>query len=150
LTQGFVAVVSPEDAEQFRYHWAAQLTDDGYVVVSRKKTLSVGRQRTVVLAREILGLTGDALADHASRNTLDNRRPNIRPCTKSQNAQNSKTPCDSTFGAKGVHFHGRRYYAAITKDGVRYRLGGFATVEAAKAAYDRKAVELFGDFARSA
>tara|TARA_Y100001973_G_scaffold79010_1_gene116069 strand:- start:954 stop:1565 length:612 start_codon:yes stop_codon:yes gene_type:complete len=41
--------------------------------------------------------------DHINGDTLDNRKENLRICTRSQNAQNKKLRRDSASGYKGVH-----------------------------------------------
>ena len=40
--------------------------------------------------------------DHVNGDTLDNRKENLRVCTRSQNAQNKKLREDSSSGMKGV------------------------------------------------
>jgi hypothetical protein len=88
------------------------------------------------------------VVDHINRNKRDNRRCNLRVCTQVENMRNR---C-STYGSskfKGVSWDARRkkWMAAIHINGTQIRIGFFADeVDAAKA-YDRKARELFGEFA---
>lgn len=90
--------------------------------------------------------------DHINLDRADNRWSNLREATRSQNKANSPRNARNTSGVKGVQWRKRdqRWRAVIIKDYKRYELGVFATKEAAKAAYDAKAVELFGEFARAA
>lgn len=46
--------------------------------------------------------------DHKDRNTLNNRKENLRPATKSQNARNQSIPINNTSGVIGVGWHKRR------------------------------------------
>lgn len=83
-------------------------------------------------------------------NGLDNRRSNIRVCSRSQNNANRHTAVSQT-GLKGVHFEAftGRWRAEIQKDRRRYKLGRFDTQAEAAEAYRTKALELFGAYANS-
>lgn len=85
------------------------------------------------------------VVDHIDGNKGNNRISNLRLATPMQNAANSKG-----FGAcpKGVKKHKDKFQARIGYKGKRYHLGSFATPEEAKSAYDAKAKELHGEFAK--
>ena len=56
----------------------------------------------------------------------------------------------NSTGYKGIYKNGKNGWAAgISHMGVRYRLGTHGTREDAARAFDRKAIELYGDFART-
>lgn len=107
-----------------------------YVITTVRRD---GRETTVSMHQLICGKG----ADHINGDGLDNRRANLRPATPAQNAANRRAV---RSGLKGVTFHKKsgRWQAAIAK---RY-LGLFATEAEAGAAYDRAAVERWGEFAR--
>ncbi len=89
--------------------------------------------------------------DHANGDRSDNRWGNLRPCTHSQNMQNSKKQANGTQPYKGIErFPSGRWGARIMADGESRRLGSFGTPEAAHAAYAAAAARLHGEFARLA
>ena len=86
--------------------------------------------------------------DHINHNTLDNRRENLRVCTKSENQRNKRSmPGTSKF--KGVFWHSaaRKWAACITESGRNKYIGVFNVEEDAARAYDREALLLYGEFA---
>lgn len=100
------------------------------------------------LARYLMrdqGIEGMCI-DHINRNSLDNRRCNLRVCTIQENTCNMKPK--NRLGVKGVCFIKRnKFEAKIKRDDKIYHLGVFNTMKEATDAYDKKAAELFGEFA---
>ena len=107
--------------------------------------------------REIFNLEPNdrKLVDHYNHNGLHNYKCNLRVCTKRENAMNSHRQRTATAKYKGVYVgrHGKRWCARIS---IRPALGGkrktfylgtFETEILAAQAYDKKAKELFGEFA---
>jgi hypothetical protein len=136
LTQGFVTFVSPEDASMLaQRNWYAKPASQQLIYAAAKRD---GR-----LHRILLGEPDDHI-DHKDRNGLNNRRSNLRPCTRSQNLGNSRKRSNKT-GFRGVYLEGRtgRWCAMLSDQ----HLGTFDTPEAAARAYDAAAIERFGDFA---
>jgi len=95
-------------------------------------------------------IAGTTNVDHHNGNGLDNRRLNLRPCTRIQNMQNKRVPCTNTSGYKGVRRVQKtgRYKATITANKERVHLGYHQTPEQAARAYNDAAVRLHGTFAR--
>lgn len=100
----------------------------------------------------VYGRFPDGLLDHWNTNKLDNRIKNLRDCTHSTNHQNQHCKSNNILKCKGVSYYPDRpktpYLARIKVNGAQKNLGRFATQEAAKAAYDKAALEGFGEFAR--
>ena len=68
--------------------------------------------------------------DHLNRNTIDNRKCNLKVCTRFENQQNLSS-CRS--GHTGVYFknRSRKWVANISKDKKRYYIGEYKTKEEA-------------------
>lgn len=86
--------------------------------------------------------------DHINGIRDDNRICNLRLADRAQNNANSCKRKDNASGFKGVSECGGRWRAQIQIQGRKRHLGVFATAEDASAAYQDKARELFGEFAR--
>ncbi len=84
--------------------------------------------------------------DHINGDPLDNRRANLRICTRWENAQN-QTKVRGRIDYRGVYRNGSGYRAALTHKGQRYNLGTYGTPEEEAAAYNVKALELRGEYA---
>ncbi len=147
LTGGRFAVVDVADYEQlskYRWSWLKTHGANGY---ARR----CEGNKTILMHRQILKAPKGMMVDHIDGNGLNNRRSNLRLCTPQQNQCNR---CVSRARQKqglfkGVHHRtdSGKPCARITHRGKTLCLGVFDTdVEAAKA-YDRKAIELHGEFA---
>lgn len=81
--------------------------------------------------------------EHKNRNSLDNRRCNLRPATKKQNNCNKGLSSRNKSGYKGVSRARNKWVVYIEDSWV----GGFDIITDAARAYDREAVKRFGEFA---
>jgi hypothetical protein len=110
--------------------------------------------KVVKAHRFILGLSkGDPSVDHRDGNPLNCQRSNLRLSTQQQNMHNKRQRSDSSSPYTGVevrsHSLVRPYRAYIRHDARLVRIGSFSNSEDAARAYDRKAIELFGEFAKT-
>lgn len=73
----------------------------------------------IKLHRLIMNCPSDKVVDHINRNTLDNRKKNLRICTRFENQQNLGS---NKVGKTGVYQRKRNnvWGASISKDKVRY------------------------------
>lgn len=117
------------------------ITRAGYV----RRTIGVNGER--YLHRILLGARPDQEVDHIDGNTLDNRRENLRICTRQENAAARKFP-RGTSGFRGVSYHCGKWQASIRVDGTLVYLGRFDSAEDAARQYDDAALEAFGNFAK--
>nr|AAL73479.1 endonuclease [Tetrahymena thermophila] len=88
--------------------------------------------------------------DHKDNCTTNNNISNLRWCSRQQNSMNQKKRKNSSSKFKGVCFdqNSNKWRAYIKKDWKLIHLGLFVDEEDAARAYDCKAIEHFGEFAK--
>jgi hypothetical protein len=148
LTKGQVALVDDEDYDALaRLKWHARWDKCAQTFYAARSVHGPGRKCTTVrMHRQLLGAAPGTMVDHRNHNGLDNRRANLRLCTRAENARNRiKRLGRSRF--KGVVWNVNAWQASITRDGKVFNLGRFAHEDEAAAAYDLAARELHGEFA---
>ena len=101
----------------------------------------------------VLYMTGswpESQVDHIDMTKSNDAWENLRCASSSQNRGNMRAFKNNGTGIKGVHWKPRnkKYCARITVEKKELWLGLFKTSEEAALAYNKKAVELFGEFAR--
>ena len=151
LTQGKFTVVSFEDAAvACRQKWSAAKWWSGWYAIGRPRGRKARPGNSIVLHRVLVG-GQTPMVDHHNRDTLDNRRYNLRPCTGSQNQANAIKQTGRTSQFKGVSWAKKdlAWQVRITILQRPLWLGLFRDEETAALAYDAKARELFGRFART-
>ena len=88
------------------------------------------------------------LVDHINRDTLDNRKCNLRLCNYQENSFNRSKRKDNTTGVIGVDWNknAKRWRAKIKYNNVIIHLGYFKDLE--EAALNRRIAEeiLFGEY----
>lgn len=144
LTKGKVAIVDNADYKWLnQWKWCAILTDrktGGYALRSRWDP-SAKRRGQVLMHRLIMGEPDGMLVDHINRNSLDNRRENLRITTYSGDRANRGMFKNNTSGYKGVSAEKKsgKWKMVVRKV--------FDTPEEAARAYDKCARVLFGEYA---
>lgn len=145
-------VIDEDDYDRvMRMNWAPQ--PSGLSVYAFTSSLKYIPKQHQLLHRYIIRTQPDEMVDHINGDTLDNRKANLRIVSAAENTRNRRRPtfAGKTSKFKGVHWDGsrERWVAVIKCDGVSSPLGVFSHEEDAARAYDRAAVELFGQYART-
>jgi hypothetical protein len=141
LTKGKFATVDAADYEWLKdFRWHATCARGRYYAAT------VIDGKSISMHRMIMNPPDGLVTDHIDGDGLNNPRFNLRNCTPEQNRQNTR-PRKKSSQYIGVYRRGDKWYGKLKHKGIPYHLGPFDTeVEAAKAR-DKKAIELFGEFA---
>lgn len=130
-----------------RFAW--KLDKDGYVY--RKTTINGKKGRSVRLHRVVFSETDPLVCvDHINGNKLDNRRSNLRRSTKMQNSQNRQKNGGTSSLYRGVTWSSsaRKWQAQIVSGNKREYIGVFDDEHVAAHEYNKRAIQLHGEFAR--
>lgn len=146
LTQGKEALIDDDDYERVnKFKW--QFHKKGYATHGYKIK---GKCKKIRMHRFILQAPKNKQVDHINGNTLDNRKQNLRLCSHRENSRNTAKTKNKTLSRyKGVSKTHRKYWRSyIVLNDKQIHLGYFKTEAEAAKAYNKKASDLFGSFAR--
>lgn len=144
LVKGISVLIDDEDYELFsKYNW--RIDSLGYVRTDRR----INKKKTCIRLHRLLmiGLEkNDLQVDHINRNRLDNRRCNLRVCTKKQNNQNTSVRKNSSSNYLGVHLRknrgNKKWVACCCR-----KSKCFLTEKEAALYYNELAIIEYGEFA---
>jgi len=107
--------------------------------------------KTKYLHRLIMGEPNRRVVDHVDGNPSNNTRENLRVCTIQQNIMGKRAHPNKTSRFKGVSWSATRkmWLAYINKNYKTYYLGGFSNENDARDAYDKAALIMFGNYAKT-
>ena len=105
--------------------------------------------KTINIHRVILEIEDDRIIDHKNRNPLDNRKENLRICTKLENNSNISIPKNNKSGIIGVYFDKgtNKWHTRIQKNYKNFYLGSFINKEDAIKTRLEAEKKYFGEFA---
>lgn len=108
------------------------------------------KNKNVYMHRYLLNALPGQEIDHINGNGLDNRRENLRICNRRENCMNVSKAKNKSSIYKGVSWRTRQkgWRASIASNYRYYELGVFKSEIDAALAYNEKAKELFGEFAK--
>lgn len=149
LTQGKSTLVDDEDYEKLNKHkWYAHLENKIWYAV-RDIKLDDGKRTIIRLHREIVNVLSGKDVDHINHDGLDNRKCNLRICTRSQNISHQRKHKNNTSDFRGVYWYKKKqkWMAYITIERKRITIGYFDDKVEAGHIVDQFAIQLFGEFA---
>jgi hypothetical protein len=152
LNEGYITLVDDDDYEWLcQWKWYVRHSDKTDYVI--RTAYHKGVYKTVSMHREIMHSTKGQEVDHIDHNGLNNQKLNLRNCSKSQNQSNSSGRIRRKSIYKGVNYkkdpysNHSRFVAQIQINKKKVHIGSFKTEIEAAYAYDKKAKELFGEYA---
>lgn len=140
-----VALVDDKDYDMLmKYKWCFC---DSYAQTSI--TISPKNQKTYRMTHFINNISKDKETDHIDHNKLNNQKYNLRIVTRSQNMMNKSCHKNTTSEFKGVSWKtsNKKWVAQISINKKVNYIGLFNSEINAAIAYNKKALELFGEYA---
>ncbi len=160
---GLYAWVDQEDREFLKYNWHAKSAGTKKIPhYYAFRTWSMGKARgEYYLHNEVwekmmgAALPRGFLVDHINGDKLDNRKSNLRLATRSDNEANKqkrrthagKATSSRYKGVSKMKNRNKCWKATITREKRQMSLGVYYTEEEAAKAYNKAALEHFGEFA---
>jgi hypothetical protein len=129
------------------YKWYIDPNGYAYRRQQRVKDKQVHIYMHREIAQKVMGIEGNI--DHIDGDKSNNQKDNLREANKSQNGANRRPNKNSRSKYKGVTWCNRdqKHRARITLNGKGETIGYYDVEEDAARAYDKKALELFEEFA---
>lgn len=151
LTKGQRAIVDDDDFEELSKHkWHASKGVNAksckFYAARHGKSVG-GKQSYIRMHRQVMGNPKGMLVDHRKDNTLDNRKENLRVCTRAENARHRGPNLKSVHGYKGVTWDKTKWLAKIGYNHQPIRIGRFFCLIKAAKAYDEAAKKYHGEYA---
>lgn len=108
----------------------------------------VFNNKGLLLHRYLMNAPSGKDVDHIYGDTMDNRKSQMRICSRSENMSNSKHYINNTSGHKGVTWHKKteRWMAYIKVNWKQKTLGYFGNIEDAVKAREEAEDKYFGEY----
>lgn len=149
LTKGGEALVDDLDYDDLtQWRWR-RIRDGRNFYAARDVKIAPNKYR--VLRMHTYLLPGNEAVDHIDHNGLNNQRVNLRPSTHAQNTRNKSKKLNSSSQYLGVSWYPHKgmnkWRVQIEFEGKNRHVGYYSSEIDAALAYNRRALELFGEFA---
>lgn len=135
-------IIDDEDFDKInKYRWACSIHKKGRIYF-------YARPENISMHRLIMGFPNGMDVDHINSNWLDNRKSNLRICSRSQNNYNNRMSIRNRSGLKGVCWdkeHGK-WRAQIKIGNKQKYLGLFKNKEDAWKVYKKEVIEVRGEY----
>ena len=149
VAKKYKAIVDDEDFEYLNtFKWTL---NKGYAVAKL-----CNKSNFLQMHRFIMFYPKSMMIDHINRDKLDNRKSNLRVCTRLQNNFNRYRQQNNKSGYKGVNWAKKvqKWQALISENRKRHWLGNFGNknqeampYNQAAMAYNKEAMKYHGEFA---
>jgi len=126
----------------------AYLADYKWYLSAHKYAVTKIGSKHIRMHRMIMEPADNMKIDHINLNSMDNRVANLRQCSHAENMRNVAMRSHNKTGYKGVQIHHNKFRAVIRFNNKNVHIGLYPTALEAAKAYDAKAAELHGEFAR--
>lgn len=144
------------DAEDFNrakaLHWIPRRDKLGayYAITSFRYMDSGKHMRAQIQMHSFITSFEDGVIDHKNGNSQDNRKTNLRVATVQQNCMNRGLNKKNKHNGKGFCYSkaDKKFRAYIYLSGKAKSLGSYKTRDEAALAYNKAAIEHFGEFAK--
>lgn len=146
LTKNKWVLVDDEDFEwlnQWKWHCVREKYAARTIKTKNKKSM-------LYMHRLIMNPFQNKIVDHINRNSLDNRKKNLRLVTYVQNNANHKLFKTNKSGYHGVYFDKKRkkYRVGISLNNKTKAIGIFSNIKDAAIAYNKVALKYRGQYAQ--
>lgn len=120
-----------------KYKWSECSTGHLY------SSVGIGSMHSIVIENNICD---DNIIDHINKNKYDNRKINLRIATRGLNAHNRTKSSNTSSSYYGVTKRSdNKWITKISQNNVGHYVGIFSTEIEAANAYNKKAIELYGN-----
>ena len=148
LRAGKRAMVDDEDYLRLApFTW--YLSPNG-VIIRADYNPPLGKDKSITIAREVLGITDARMVTYRNGNNLDNRRSNLLLGTCSQVRAHKRLSARNTSGYRGVTWDKvhKTWQGQITVNGRTHALGRSSDPRKLALKYNQAALSAFGEFAQ--
>lgn len=144
LNKGYALVDSIDFQDLNQSCWF--VSTHGYAIRNTNKD---GERTTEGMHRVIMQAPKGFDVDHINGNRLDNRRSNLRICTRAENIRNKGVASTkSSSGYKGIRKNGNRWVVELWANNQSHYFGRYIYLNEAIAVRDKNIKLLHGKFAR--
>ena len=147
LNKGIITIVDDEDFEYLnQWKWYLLKSKTNYYAIRTSKP----ENKLIQLHRVVIQAKQGEIVDHVNGDKLDNRKINLRICTKAQNNQNRKTSKLNKSGYNGVSWciRNKKWVTQIQYENKKIHIGYYIDLIDAAKAFNDAAKKYHGEFAK--
>ncbi len=149
LSQGKFAFVDDADYEMLsQFKWYYHKSRGRGCAVRKPAKVNGKRIGFIWMHRVVAKPEDNMMVDHINGNTLDNRKENLRVCTRSQNQWNKRLTSKSSTGLKNIYYNKskKKFVVRFQKHGKKIEAGLFLNIDEAIAVRNKVALTIHEGF----